>query len=122
MRSFLMPATLAKRSSQPIPRSSLITIAGNRSVGALGDVFRVPLTLRAANALVSYARYISKTLFPTHLTILYPYPGAWPGWTVTLCCLVLLGVSALAVRALRNRPYLFVGWFWFLGGLDRKSV
>jgi tetratricopeptide (TPR) repeat protein len=97
--------------------SSLITIAGNRTVGALGDVSRMPLTLRTSNAIVSYVRYIGKTIFPTHLTILYPYPGAWSGWTVTLCCLVLVGISALAVRALRSRPYLFVGWFWFLGVL-----
>jgi protein O-mannosyl-transferase len=97
--------------------SSLITIAANGSLGALGDASQVPLSLRAANALVSYVRYIGKTIVPTNLAFLYPYPSAWPGWEVVLCGVLLLGVSGLAIRALRSRPYLFVGWFWFLGVL-----
>ena len=97
--------------------SSLITIAAHRGLGSLGDASALPLSLRIQNALVSYLRYVGKTIFPTRLTILYPYPGAWPGWKVALCCLLLIGVSGFAIRALRSRPFLFVGWFWFLGVL-----
>jgi protein O-mannosyl-transferase len=95
----------------------LITIAAHRSLGLLASASQWPLRLRAANALVSYVRYIGKALLPKDLAVLYPYPEAWPGWTVVLCALLLIGVSVCAVRTLRSRPYLFVGWFWFLGVL-----
>jgi protein O-mannosyl-transferase len=97
--------------------SSLITIAAHRNLGALGDVSQAPLSLRAANACVSYVRYIGKTIFPAKLAVLYPYPTAWPGWEVALCGLLLIAISGLALRMVRSRPYLFVGWCWFLGVL-----
>ena len=75
------------------------------------------MPLRTANALVSYVRYIGKAVFPANLTVLYPYPKGWPGWETALCSLLLIGVAGLAVRTVRSRPYLFVGWFWFLGVL-----
>ena len=97
--------------------SCLITIAAHRNLGALDEAFHVPLSFRVANALVSYVRYLGKAVFPVNLAILYPYPRGWPGWKVAFCGLLLLGVSGLAIRTLRSRPHLFVGWFWFLGVL-----
>ena len=97
--------------------SCLITIAAHRNLGALSDAFRVPPSLRVANALVSYVRYLGKAVCPVNLAILYPYPRPWPGWKVAFCGLLLLGVSGLAIRMVRSRPHLFVGWFWFLGVL-----
>ena len=78
---------------------------------------RCPCRFGRANALVSYVRYIGKAVVPTNLAVLYPYPKAWPGWEVALCGLLLIAVSGLAIRTLRSGPYLFVGWFWFLGVL-----
>ena len=97
--------------------SCLITIAAHRNLGALSDAFHVPPSLRVANALVSYVRYLGKAVLPVNLAILYPYHRAWPGWKVAFCSLLLLGVSGLAIRTVRSRPHLFVGWFWFLGVL-----
>ena len=97
--------------------SSLITILAHRSLGMLGSDTPLPLGLRAANAVVSYVRYLGKAIWPFNLAVFYPYPDAWPILAVVLCGLLLLAVSALAVRASRRRPYLFVGWFWFLGVL-----
>jgi protein O-mannosyl-transferase len=97
--------------------SCLITLAGHRTLGALGTAAGLPMHLRVENALVSYARYLGKTVFPAHLAMLYPYPAAWPLWGVTLSALLLIVGSALAVGAVRRWPYLFVGWFWFLGVL-----
>jgi protein O-mannosyl-transferase len=47
----------------------------------------------------------------------YPYPDAWPALEVAGAGLLLGGVTLLAVWWLRRRPYLAVGWFWFLGTL-----
>jgi Tfp pilus assembly protein PilF len=49
--------------------------------------------------------------------MLYPYPDHWPVAVVAGAGLLLAGVSAWALRGLGRRPYLAVGWFWFLGTL-----
>jgi protein O-mannosyl-transferase len=95
--------------------SSLITLAAHRSLGGLST--QLPLGLRLANAVVSYARYLAKTIWPSHLAVFYPYPEGWPMWTVALCGLLLLAFSGLALSQVRRCPWLFVGWFWFLGAL-----
>jgi protein O-mannosyl-transferase len=72
---------------------------------------------RFANAIYAYAAYLGKALWPAHLAAFYPYKGydlSW--WQVLLCLLLLAGVTVGVLRE-RSRPYLAVGWFWFLGTL-----
>ena len=53
-----------------------------------------PFSVRAANAIVSYAWYVRKAFWPSHLALLYPHPpglppmGKW--WRRYSCCLPLL--------------------------------
>jgi tetratricopeptide (TPR) repeat protein len=98
--------------------SCLITIASNRAVGALVEASAVfPVELRLQNALFSYVKYLGKTLWPCNLAVFYPYPEEFPTWRAVLCGLLLLGISGWAIVTARSRPYLLVGWFWFLGVL-----
>jgi protein O-mannosyl-transferase len=73
--------------------------------------------LAVENALTSYGMYLAKTFWPTGLAIFYPYPAALPAWQVALSAAVLIAITAAVVRERRRRPYLAVGWFWFLGTL-----
>jgi len=86
--------------------------------GSVEGLDRLPLAARLANAVVSYAVYIWKTVWPIGLAIFYPHPGAsLPGWKAALAAMFLLAVTA-AVAALAKRfPYLPVGWCWYLGTL-----
>lgn len=70
-----------------------------------------------ANAVVSYAVYLLKTIWPSDLAVFYPYPGAIAAWKIAAAVFVLAGITFAAVRAFRARPYLAVGWLWFLGTL-----
>ncbi len=97
--------------------SGVITILAHRGLGMLEAASTRPLGFRIENALVSYGRYLGKTLWPSKLAIFYPLPDAWPSWTVALSGVLLLAASALALGVARRRPYLFVGWFWFVGVL-----
>jgi protein O-mannosyl-transferase len=98
--------------------SSLITLAAHRALGMLEDAAATsPLGFRIENALVSYGRYLGKAIWPSNLAIFYPLPDAWPAWLAGLCGLLLLVASGLALGCARNRPYGFVGWFWFVGVL-----
>ena len=85
-------------------------IAAGRS-GAVGHLDRFPVAARLANAAVSYARYLGKTVWPTDLAVFYPYPSAWPAWDLAGAAFLLLATTAFA---LRRRSYLLVGWLWFL--------
>jgi len=75
------------------------------------------MTQRIANALVSYTRYIGKTIWPHNLAVYYPYHGSWLIWQVGGAALVLGMVTVLAFWLPRKRPYLIVGWLWFTGTL-----
>jgi len=68
------------------------------------------------NALVSYLRYIGKMIWPVKLSLtLYLVPI--PTWQVFCAASFLLVVSLLCIIAAKRRPYLPVGWFWYLGTL-----
>jgi Flp pilus assembly protein TadD len=97
--------------------SSVITVVAQKAGHALLSVEAIPIGPRVANALVAYIRYIGKTVWPAHLALPYPYPSGWPPAVVALAALLLVGFSFLALRLARRRPYVAVGWFWFLGTL-----
>jgi len=77
----------------------------------------VPMGLRIANAMVSYVSYIAKMLWPWKLAVFYPYPETVPAWQVIGALLLLAGVSVLVFRLVKSKPYLAVGWLWYLGTL-----
>ena len=78
----------------------------------------VPIKLRFANAMVSYVSYIGKMIWPQNLAVLYPFPETMlPVWQVAGSGLLLVCVSTLMIWSLRRKPYLSVGWLWYLGTL-----
>ena len=96
--------------------SSLTSLSVQRS-GILISTTLVPMKLRIANAIVSYARYIGKLIWPLDLAVFYPYPSTVPLWQSVGAGLLLAGISFLVIRAWRKLPYLCIGWFWYLGTL-----
>ncbi len=95
--------------------SSVVTFLVQRKGGAVSTA--LSLEQRAGNAVVSYARYLWKTLWAENLAVLYPHPGNWPLWQIAGCALILAAMFALVIWLGRSRPYLAVGWLWFFGGL-----
>jgi tetratricopeptide (TPR) repeat protein len=79
----------------------------------------LPISLRISNAIVSYATYLGQMFYPVRLTVLYPYPekGLLPPWQIILALVLLAGISAGVLMLRRTRPYLLVGWLWYLGML-----
>ncbi|MCA9116858.1 MAG: tetratricopeptide repeat protein [Planctomycetaceae bacterium] len=86
--------------------------------GAVQTLLSVPLHLRLANAVVAYATYLRRMIWPSSLAFYYPYPtGGLPLAEVLGSAVLLLAVTAVCLQQRRNRPHLLVGWLWFLGTL-----
>jgi tetratricopeptide (TPR) repeat protein len=80
-------------------------------------LLRFPPGFRLETALMDYARYLGKMFWPANFSVLYPYPDHWPAGQLVFAALLILGISILAIALRRQRPYLLVGWFWYLGTL-----
>jgi hypothetical protein len=94
---------------------ALLTLESRKEFGSLVSFFDISLPDRLANALMAYDSYLSTTLWPRHLAILYPHPGSnWTLLPVLAGAVVLLGVTLLARRRASDSPWLLVGWLWFV--------
>ena len=97
--------------------SAVITLMAQQAGGAVRSLSQYGLLLRVETAVVAYARYLGKAFWPTKLVAMYPHPRRfYPGGQVAAALLLLLLITLLVLWA-RERRYLAVGWFWFLGSL-----
>ncbi len=97
-----------------VAASSVVTFCVQRSGGAVQALEVCSLPARIGNALVSYWSYLLNTLYPRNLCAFYPYPDSLPLWKSIAAGAALAGATYLAVRLRRRRPYVMVGWLWYL--------
>ena len=97
--------------------ASLFTFLIQFQEQAVGTFAAYPLSSRVANAMISYTTYLRKLVWPHDLAFFYPYPEAVNMLLASISAAVLLGLTALCLWQLRRRPYLLVGWLWYLGTL-----
>jgi tetratricopeptide (TPR) repeat protein len=84
----------------------------------VSDTARLPFLARLGNALVSYGIYLWQMVFPAGLAIPYPNPpNGQPFWNVALAFVLLAAISISVAAWRKGRPYLLVGWLWYLGML-----
>jgi tetratricopeptide (TPR) repeat protein len=95
----------------------VVTYSIQQRLGSVLSVNNLPMSFRVGNAFVSYWRYIGKMFWPENLAGLYLRSGDWAQWEVALAAALLLAVSAIALWQRRRRPWLAVGWFWYVGTL-----
>ena len=98
--------------------SSVITYSAQHSWEATTSLNAIPLGQRISNALVSAAVYAAKTLYPVSLAIFYPHPSSI-GESVSALAMMasaalLVVLTVLALMQWRSRPWITVGWLWFL--------
>ena len=97
--------------------ASTWTVVFQSSGGAMWGYRDLTLGQRAANAVVSVPRYLWNIAWPADLSVFYPHPGSWSAWKIAVAATLVAGLSAGAAALYRRRPYVTVGWFWFLGML-----
>ncbi len=94
--------------------SSVVTMIAQRSGGTVADATALPLSVRMGNAVVSYAAYIGKTVWPSRLSVFYPHPERpWPWSDIIAAAVILIAITAAALYFRRAR-YLAMGWCLFV--------
>jgi protein O-mannosyl-transferase len=93
--------------------STVVTFA--LQVHSPSSVGQLPFAWRLQNALVSYVTYIWQMFWPANLAVFYPHPDDRLAlWQVALAAGVLIAITWFAFALRRSRPYLLVGWLWYL--------
>lgn len=95
--------------------SCIVTIWAQSSGGSVGSLIVYPLGVRVDNAIISCIIYLEKTFWPVGLSVFYPHPGTGiPIWKIIGSGLLIAAITAYAIRCARSRPYVIVGWLWYL--------
>jgi protein O-mannosyl-transferase len=101
-----------------VAASIVVTYAAQSHGGAVRGFVDAPLSLRLSNALVSYAKYLLLTVWPSGLGVYYPFsPTGVPTWQLFAALVLVATMTAIALREASKRAYLITGWLWFLGTL-----
>jgi hypothetical protein len=117
------PSTLLRLVLEKIPffalaaASCAVTFWVNRKFGNMVALADTSMSARIENTFISYARYVGKTFWPVNLALPYPLSGHWPWGAVVCATLLLVALTVVAFWLGWRRPYVLVGWFWFLGTL-----
>lgn len=97
--------------------SSWITVVAQQADGAVASENVLPYTVRIQNSFISYFKYIGNILYPTDLSVIYPYPDEIPfGLFFIAFAMTVLFVS-ISFYYSKSKPYIAFGVFWFLGTL-----
>lgn len=91
-----------------------LTYWGQHRVATVPTPADLSLMLRMENVFIAYARYLEKTFWPVNLAIPYTHPEHWDMSEIIFSVALMVGLSVLAWQLRQRKPYIFVGWFWFL--------
>jgi tetratricopeptide (TPR) repeat protein len=120
--SSFAPASWRRLLLEKVPLFLLVAATIPLTLGAQQGTIRtldqLPFSFRVANSLIAYVKYIGLLLWPSGLAIYYPHSfQAPPLWQPVGAAVLLAGVTVAVCWNGRSRPYLAVGWLWYLGTL-----
>jgi protein O-mannosyl-transferase len=94
-----------------------LTVAAQAGSFTIVSTDRLPLDRRIPHVLASYVHYLAATVAPRHLAAHYPYPATTPPIETASAALLLCLLTLLAIWLAARRPYVLVGWLWYVGTL-----
>lgn len=97
--------------------SSCVTLLAQHQAGAMATLAATPLSVRLANALISYGVYLRKMVWSSDLAIIYPLPTFIPWWQPAAWGILFIVATFAFLRMRTRHPYLIIGWLWYLGML-----
>ncbi|MCK4739694.1 MAG: tetratricopeptide repeat protein [Deltaproteobacteria bacterium] len=100
----------------PLGITMYLTLTSKMVMETIQITDTMPFVTKISNIPVSYLTYVYKFLVPEGLTVFYPYTHN-QAIVIIFASLVLLLCTIFACAVVRNKPFVAVGWFWFLGTL-----
>ncbi len=97
--------------------SSMVTVWAQKKGGTVLSLATLSISGRIFNSAVAYVRYLADSVYPVNMAIIYTLPPQWVWWKVAGAIVLLLTITVVAIRFIKSRPYLLIGWLWFLGTL-----
>lgn len=97
--------------------SSMVAMWSQNNVGAMISLEKLSLSTRIAHALISYLDYLEKIFWPAKLAVYYPYDYSVPFLKVLISGIILMAMTFAVLYYIKKLPFLFAGWFWYLGTL-----
>ena len=97
--------------------SGIVTYGTERERKVVITVADTSVVARIQDILGAYERYLAKLFWPVDLAAYYSRPDQWRGTETLFAAVLIGGLCAGAIWLGRKRPFVFVGWFWFLGTL-----
>jgi protein O-mannosyl-transferase len=97
--------------------SCIVTLWAQHKDNLVVSLDSLPFTQRLSNAIVSCAVYLEKTIWPFNLAVFYPFEYFLPLWKVIFSGIILIIITLTVLYYIKKLPFLFVGWFWYLGTL-----
>jgi Flp pilus assembly protein TadD len=97
--------------------SCVLTLAAQSRGQSIAGTDALPIPFRLANSACAYVAYLGRTLWPTDLAVFYPYSLHQSIGKAAACGAFVVGTSVVLLLQARARPWLAVGWFWWLGML-----
>ena len=94
---------------------SMFTFWIHRQFGDFRSLGELSFSWRLENAALSYVKYLGQFFYPSGLAVLYPYAKSFDVMEIALAVFLLIAITALCLLELSRRPYLAMGWFWYLG-------
>jgi protein O-mannosyl-transferase len=114
----LQPATLWRLLLEKLPLlalsalSCLVTLLAQSK--AMKSFESFPLLARIDGALLSCKVYLAQMIYPAGLSAFYPFPAHAAMREAAMAGILLLVISAIAWGERRTRPWLLMGWLWYL--------
>jgi len=100
-----------------VEMSCVATFYAQNQAGAMVSLDSIPFIARFANAVLSYATYMGKMIWPSNLAVIYMYPEMVSWWQAAAAGLALASIFSAAFIFIKKKPYFAVGWLWFAGTL-----
>src|SRR5439155_6768513 len=94
--------------------AGLMTLHAQVVGRAVAYLSETGLALRAANAVVAYAGYMTALVWPANLAVLYPFPTSVSAGVFVAAAALLVVVSAASIAVRREMSWVCVGWLWFV--------
>jgi Flp pilus assembly protein TadD len=101
--------------------ASVLVVLQMQNAAGLKSTDLVSIAWRAVSVPIAYVTYLAQTVWPAHLAVIYPHPALiagtqvadFVGWAIGATVL-LAAITGACVAAMSTRPYLIVGWLWYL--------